>query len=840
MTQEEYEYDRQLQINDAMSRIAFVRLVLAVPFLTVGIYIGVKGAGPLAPIGPFLDPVHGIWSVARVAKLPHEFSGKIGSLGNEVRVVYDRRGVPHIWASSMTDAMRALGYVVARDRLFQLDIQTRATAGRLTELAGRRALDLDRRQRSLGLAWSAERNMVSLNPRSSGFRSLATYAQGVNAWIEQMRPEDLPLEYRFLNLKPERWKPIHSIYLFKRMGYTLAFSSYDQWSQRVEALVGKDAANALFPLNTSIQEPIQPNGQVEPRFDFEPLPPPDVSNTRQVHRPVASSTQSPAAEERAHASNNWAVAPSRTANGFALLSGDPHLDLTLPSIWYEVHIVVPGELDVYGVTIPGIPGVVIGFNRDIAWSMTNTGADVLDLYEETLDDRDAPTQYMVDGEWRNLERRLETYLDEAGEVLAIDTTYFTHRGPIIFGGDRVVSMRWTVLDESGASPGFIEVDRAGSVDEFLKTMETFFAPAQNMIVADRAGDIAIRSTGHFPIRPGNGDGRLIRDGSSSRNDWQGYWPVSDYPYAKNPAQGFLASANQHPFDPSVTDKYFGVNWPSPWRAMRINRLLRADSQVTPDAMRRFHTDAGNEKANLFVPVFLDAARHVLAETPDYDLAEAARLLGEWNREYTKKNERAILFELAMAELTRRTWDELRPSLNGNRVATPAQAILAELMSFPDNIWWDNRSTDSLETRDYVMAASLKSAFREAIDRYGDADAGGWRWDTIRHTNIRHLLGFPSLSALYLPVQGGPGNLNPSSGSGSHGASWRMVVELGPEVRAWAIYPGGQSGNPASAWYDNNIERWVDGELDEVLFPKTPDDLLDTDVAGELILKPGGN
>ncbi|MFQ5702964.1 MAG: penicillin acylase family protein [Gemmatimonadales bacterium] len=828
-----------------MGRIAVIRLVLAIPVLVAGMYVGVRGKGPLPPMGPFLDPVHGVWAVARAAKLPRNFSGRIAALGDDVQVVYDRRGVPHIWASSTTDAMRALGYVVARDRLFQLELQTRATEGRLTEVAGPRALELDRRQRSLGLVWSAERNLAALDTGSQGFRTVAAYAQGVNAWIDQMKPEDIPLEYRFLNMRPERWQPIHSIELFKRMGYTLAFSWYEQWSKQVEARVGKEAAQALFPRNSPIQEPIQPNGRATPRFDFKPLPPPGFSKRHEVpHTVVSADGQSMVPQrdrsEQPLASNNWAVAPSRTANGFALLSGDPHLDLTLPSIWYEVHIVVPDELDVYGVTIPGMPGVVIGFNRDIAWSMTNTGADVLDFYDETLDDPETPARYLLDGEWRDLERRSETYLGRHGEVIAVDTMYFTHRGPVMKSGERALSMRWTVLDESGATPSWVDVDRSGSVDEFLNTMESFFAPAQNMIVADRTGNIAIRSTGHFPIRPDDGDGRKIRDGSRSSNDWKGYWPIGDYPYAKNPSQGFLASANQQPIDPTVSRKFLGVNWPSPWRAMRINRLLRADSQVTVDDMRRFQTDPGNEKANLFVPVFLEAARHVLSRNPDDgDLANAAKLLAEWDRKYTKENERAVLFELAMNELTRRVWDELRTSENGVRVATPTQSVLAALLHFPENVWWDDRSTDLVETRDHIMAQSLAAAVREARDRYGEPEAGGWRWDGIRHTNIHHMLGFRSLSALDLPVQGGPGNLNPSSGSGSHGASWRMVVELGPEVKAWAIYPGGQSGNPASRWYDNNIPRWVNGELEEVLFPKSPAELEGADVAAELTLSSGG-
>jgi penicillin amidase len=364
-------------------------------------------------------------------------------------------------------------------------------------------------------------------------------------------------------------------------------------------------------------------------------------------------------------------------------------------------------------------------------------------------------------------------------------------------------------------------------------MAPYPGPAQNMIVADREGNLAIRSTGLYPIRPDNGDGLVVRDGSTSASDWLGYWPLEDYPASVNPAQGFLASANQQPLDPSLGRPYLGANWTAPWRAMRINQLLAADSQVTPDAMRRYHTDPGNAKADLFVPAFVEAARG------ENDLDEARRLLEEWDRRYTKENERAILFELALNELDFRTFDELFLP-DGRRLARrPSRSVLAGLLNTPDSPWWDDRRTsDLVETRDDVLAASLEAALELATERYGDHDDGGWLWSAVRHSNVSHLLGLPALSRHGLPVQGGPGNLNPSSGNGSHGASWRMVVEMGPEVRAWATYPGGQSGNPASPRYADRIDQWVTGELDDVLFPHDRADLADDDVIGVLTLRNG--
>ncbi|MCH7489830.1 MAG: penicillin acylase family protein [Gemmatimonadetes bacterium] len=812
-----------------------VRILVAAIALTGTLFVGGCPVGPIPPLGPLLNPATGLWSVARSAVLPKQFSGVIPGLGSDVDVVYDRRGVPHITAASLEDLTRALGYVVARDRLFQLEVQSRAPEGRLTELLGPAVLELDRQQRAIGLPWGAERDEAALDPRSESSRVVRAYAEGVNAWIDGMGAGDLPFEYHLLGVKPRRWEPIHTALVGKRMGYVLAYDPQELWRGKVEQLVGKAASDWLFPVNSPIEEPIRPNGSNRTRFEFTPPPDPVEPQT-----PVArgadeglwyKAAADPSRHDGALGSNNWAVAGTRSATGFPLLSGDPHLDLTLPSIWYEVHLIVPGDIDVYGVTIPGLPAVIIGFNRNVAWSFTNTGADVLDFYRETLDDETAPEHYELDGEWKALEQRIETYYAPDGDAIATDTIHFTHRGPLRATSDGPLSMRWTILEEGFSTGPFIGAARSSTVDEWLEAMASYPGPAQNGIVADRAGNIALRSTGLYPIRPDDGDGMKIRDGSSSTNDWQGYWPLSEYPFARNPRQEFLASANQQPIDPHGAYRYLGAHWENPWRAMRINRLLRGDTLVTADAMRRYQTDPGNEKAELFVPAFVKAAR-------GHDrLTEAAGLLEAWDRRYTKDNDRAVLFEAAFRDLIDRTWDELIGPGTDRRIRTPGEAVLAGLLRYPESVWWDDlRTADVTETRDDILRESLSVAFGRTKRAYGDPDGGGWRWSELRHANVFHLLGLRALSALDLEVQGGPGNLNPSSGSGRHGASWRMVVELGPEVRARTIYPGGQSGNPASKWYVDRIDQWVRGELDAVLFPTVPAQLPETDIAGRLTLR----
>ncbi len=721
-----------------MKEYGALRATIAAILLLAGGFVAGFPVGPLPPLGEFLNPATGIWSVARSATLSRDASGIIPGLEHDTRVVYDRRGVPHIWATSVDDVMRALGYVVARDRLFQMELQTRAVAGRLTELVGEQALRADREQRELGLAWSAEREFATLDPTSEVHRAVTAYADGVNAWIEHLTSRDRPFEYHFLGTTPLPWRPVYTAYLLKRMGYTLTHDRHELWRSDVEDLVGAEAAAALFPTNNPIQEPIQPNGGSQPRFDFVEPPPPQpapLSTTAQQRRPAESPqhawSSSWAAPELGIGSNNWAVMPERSETGFALLAGDPHLSLTLPSIWYEAHLVVPGVMDAYGVTIPGSPGIIIGFNRDAAWSMTNTGADVLDYFREEFDDDETPSTYLVDGAWRPLETRVEAYLDPNGDQIVVDTLYVTHRGPVIREYDRSLSVRWTALDDTRATASLLDGSQASSVAEFLTATETYLAPPQNMVVADREGNIAIRSTGRFPLRDDD-NGWSVRDGTRSTADWSGEWPIAALPLSMNPAQGYVASANQQPTDPRTRSPYLGVNWPSPWRAMRINQLLRADTSVTPDDMRRYQTDPGNARADWFVPLFLDASRAADA-TPE--LREAAGLLAEWDRRYTKDNERAILFELAMEELADRTWDELVPTNGGRRVATPGSAILAQLTAYPTSVWWDSKETPALtETRDDVFRASLVAALQVARSEYGSPEDGGWRWSAVRHAN----------------------------------------------------------------------------------------------------------
>jgi len=818
--------------------------VVSAVALLAAIYVGARPIGPVPPLGQLLSPSTGIWSVVQSAELPEESAAELAGLSAGVEVRYDDRGVPHIFASSEADAARALGWVHARDRLFQMELVQRAVAGTLTELVGARALPLDQGARRLALAQGAMAKWEAIPDSSAVKQVVRAYMEGVNAFVDGMSPQDLPLEYRLLGRKPRRFEPQDTYFLLIRMSQTLSFQQGELGFHAVEQLVGRAAAEAIYAVEAAIQEPIEPvAGRNAARINSAwRMPAPIAPDSTRVAtaRAYGEVAQSLTRGEAIVGSNNWSVSPRRSATGNALLAGDPHLELTMPSIWYEAHLVVPGEMDVYGVSLPLSPIIPIGFNRDMAWTMTNTGNDVIDLYRETVDDSTSPKRYQVDGAWRDVTLRLETYRDPRGAVVKVDTFYATHRGPLIRTSLGWTSQRWTAREPSDEGNNFRLGMRATGVRDFYSRTETYQTPAQNMMTADREGNIGIRSTGRYPVRPGDGRGDVVFDGSSSASDWIGNQPPTWYPQAINPAQGYLASANQQPIDPSVRREYQGNDWPSPWRAMRINNLLRGDSSVTVDDMRRFHTDPQSELTPFIMTAVGDAkASAEAAGTWTAEDEAAFGILAKDVPSFTPDSRWAVLFAALVSNLADLTWDELIPAGAERRLATPGQMILVMLLRDANNVWWDDRRTsDAVESRDAIVLKALREAWAKTRATQGN-DPAQWRWGNVRQINVHHLLRLPGFGRSGLEVQSGPGTLSPSESNGTHGASWRFVVELGSEVKGWGTYPGGQSGNPISSRYDDRLELWRTGQLAELRFPRSAAELTPVQTRSKLTFTPAG-
>ena len=782
--------------------------------------LGVVGVGRIPPLGPLLDPWTGIWSVAQqVAVDPEPVC--IPGLTAPAEVVIDRRGVPHLFAATDLDAWRVLGWLHARDRLFQLELQSRATAGRLTEWVGPAALPLDREMRTLGLARNAELLAARMDTAGPSYRAIAAYAEGIRARIGSLGATDIPFEYHLLDTRPGPWSALQTLYLYGRMSYTLAWNETELDREWIAAKVGDSAAAALLPAVSPIQVPIIPErGTRTARWQ---LPPPAAGRRSPVSARIADLARN---EDLRAGSNNWVAGPGRTLDGAALLAGDPHLSLTLPSIWYEADIHSREGLDIYGVTIPGAPTVLIGFTPGVAWSFTNSSGDFVDRYVEQVDDDLHPTRHLMDGAWKPVAAHVEGYQDGHGDTLAVDTLYSTWRGPLIRSSAGWRSFRWTALEVQDPFRSYLEMQRARSVADWVAAQSHHEAPSQNGVAADIEGHIAEATVGRYPRRPGNDGGRLF-DGTRSAEDWQGDLPP--YPVTVDPPRGYLFTANQQARDPAVDPRYRGSDWPAPWRALRLAELLGADSALTPETFRRWQRDPISARAEWWLPSLVSAAGE------DPTLAEPRALLAGWGDGYAPASRVAPLFEAALDRLESLTWDELG-SGSGPR---PSPTVLAALRDHPSDPWWDRTDTPEHETRDDILRLALAEAWARlsAADRLGP-DTTTWRWDQVRTARIAHIARIPGLGAPSLPVVGGNGTLSPLGSNASHGASWRMVVRMGDRPTAWTIYPGGQSGNPASRWYDDRISRWQAGALDSALVPRDASELAEVDVAERIHLVPG--
>jgi len=792
-------------------------LLLLPPLL----WVGAAGVGRVPPVGPLLDPWTGIWSVARQTRAPST-PQHLPELGAPVEILVDRRGVPHLYATTDLDAWRALGWLHARDRLFQLELQSRATAGTLTGWVGAAALPLDREMRALGIARTADALFREMDTTGASYRAISAYAEGVRARIGALGAADFPFEYHLLRTRPGRWTAVQTLYLYGRMSHTLAWNETELDREWMAARVGDRAAAALLPANSPLQAPVVPEGPAARPAWRLPAPGEPAPDGRAAPR-LADASRS---EDIRAGSNNWVAAPGRTRDGHALLAGDPHLSLTLPSIWYEAEIHSCEGLAIYGVTIPGAPAVLIGLTPGVAWSFTNSSGDFVDRYAEQVDDEAHPARHLVDGEWKPVDHRVEAYLDGHGDTLAVDTLYATWRGPLFRSPAGWRSIRWTALEAKDPFRSYLEMQRARSVADWLAAQSRLEAPSQNGVAADTGGHIAEVTAGRYPRRPGNDGGRIF-DGTRSAEDWQGDLPP--YPVSVDPAQGYIFSANQQVRDPAVDPSYRGSDWPAPWRALRLASLLRADSSLTPETFRRWQLDPISARAEWWLPVLIDAA------AADSALRAPRELLVGWSDGYAPTSRAAPLFEAALDRLEALTWDELGTG-SGPR---PSPTVLAALREHPDDPWWDRRSTSGRETRDDLLRLALTEAWARLTDpeRLGPV-TGRWRWDQVRTARIPHIARIPGLGAPPLSVVGGNGTLSPLGSNANHGASWRMVTEMSATPKAWTIYPGGQSGNPASVWYDDRIPRWQAGELDSARITRVPTDLAATDVAERVELRPG--
>lgn len=720
-------------------------------------------------------------------------------LSAPVSVIYDTDMIPHITARSTEDAMYMQGYITAKHRLWHMELQILSAAGRLSEVVGPIALESDRLNRRKGLMFGAENGLFELEKHPGAMKILESYTAGINAWIAQLDPEDYPIEYKILDYAPEEWTPINSILLLKYMSNNLSNYETDLEQTNLLKMIGRSDLDLLFPLKPMDVDPIIPEGTA---FDFEPEPV-DTPSTR---FPLTETNNTQPKPDPANGSNNFVVGGSKTMSGNPILANEPDLGLNLPSLWFVLQLQSP-DMNVMGASLPGAPGIIIGFNDSIAWGVTNARRDVRDWYEVSFRN-DNREEYRYGDQWLKVQRRIEV-IKVRGEEDVIDTVLYTHHGPVTYEGDfdqraglKGFATRWPGHDPSIEMLAFHQLNKAKNVEGILDALSNFTGPAQNFVFASAQGDIGLQVTGKFP-KKWQDQGRFLMDGSNPEHDWQGYIPYAHNAKAINPEQGFLSSANQYP----VPDNYPYYTYDpiyEHYRNRRINQVLDSLNRFTQLDAKNLQNDNLNLMASDLLPFLLDSLdRSGIAG----EGLEILTVLESWDYVHGPDSEGAVYFDLWQKRLYALLWDEFTDLDVAVKRPTAWRSI--ELLKLDTaKHYFDIMATSKVETANDLIRLSFDEMVDQAAE-WKEANDRTLVWKNYNNHKVTHLLKAAAFSHEYVEIGGTYSTVN--AANHGHGPSWRMVVELGPQVKAWGIYPGGQSGNPGSRWYDNMLNRWASAE-----------------------------
>ncbi len=766
------------------------------------------------PLGKFLNPFAGFWqNNTRDDNIMTDRD--LIELRDSVTVLWDDRRVPHIFAKNNYDLYFMQGYLTAKDRLWQMEFLTHAAAGRVSEIVGKAALDYDRFRRRIGMVYAAENTLESILSDDQSRLAINAYADGVNAWIERLIPEKLPIEYKILDYRPEQWTPIKSVLLLKYMAWKLSGYSEEKLRTRTLEALGDSLTKELFFSQSLMLKPVIPEGT---EWDFQPIDTPEPPP--QYFKDAGSLMNLPAQYTHPqNGSNNWAVSGKKTDSGLPILCNDPHLDLKLPSIWYEAQLVAP-NINVYGVSLPGAPSIIIGFNQDIAWGVTNAETDVLDWYRIEFKSNDAK-QYRYDGDWHSATQRIEK-IKVRGQETVTDTIPITHHGLVVYRRDEKsfnkevptgMALRWVAHDPSNELAAFLKINQARAHQDFMDGLSYYNSPAQNFIFADANNNIAIHHNGKFPLR-WKFQGRFISEGSNPQFDWKRWIPRNHLPQIKNPERGFLYSANQPPTDETYP-YYLAGNYDTFERSTRIHQRLSQMEEITPKDMMTLQTDLMNMRARTVLPVMLEnlpAWDLSVAEYHDYDI------LQNWNYMNSRESIGATLFETWWNFTTNLIWeDDLKQ--NGTKLLWPnADVTVKMLLHDSVNMFYDISDTEIREFREDILRSAFQQTHQELTKKFGP-HGENWEWGEARKTHIPHLANIKGFGRGNLKTDGNRDIINAITSD--HGPTWRMIVQLGRKVKAWGIYPGGQSGNPGSRFYDNAVDDWVRGQYYQLLYLQSP-------------------
>ena len=774
--------------------------------ITVGLVVCLdRQWGTVPPIGKFVSPQQGFWQNADPYDKDYGADLKFSGLRDFATVYIDERLVPHVFAASERDAYFIQGYLHAKFRLWQMEFEVYAAAGRISELIGEKALGFDREKRRLGMVYAAENSVKKMEEDSITKNECDAYTAGVNAYIENLSESDLPVEYKLLNYRPERWSNLKTALFLKYMSLDLAGSENDFEYTNIKDRLGMADFTKMFPYLQDSLDPIVPKGTIYPNPSVVVKPPPNIDSSYFGQHDSADIFETK--PDKRNGSNNWAVSGKKTKSGRPILCNDPHLGLNLPSLWYEMQITTP-DFNAYGASFPAAPGIIIGFNDNCAFGFTNAERDVRDYFEIQFKDQ-TMQQYMYNGQWKASTFRYET-IKVKGKADFIDTVAYTVFGPVMYdkkftanrtSRGKYYSVRWKAHDPSNELKTFNRLDHAKNYNDYYEAIQNLHTPGQNCIFACKNGDIAIWDQGEFPAK-WKWQGEFLMPGSDSSYAWQATIPQPENPHMVNPGRGYVSSANQFPADPAAYPYYLGGYFPI-YRGLTINRRLSQMTDITIDSMKLLQTSNYNSFAEMAMPLLL---KNLNRDSLDESEKKYFDTLSKWNFYNEINEEGATIFVITWKNFQDLVWEDELSSCNQPTIQPESEFLLESVLKDSTYKFLDNINTPQKET----LSDDILAAFRKTtVELKGLENEDRINWEKYKDTKISHLAKLAPLGRFHLNIGGGSNCIN--AANADHGPSWRMIVELTDTTNAYGVYPGGQNGNPGSRYYDNFVDTWASGK-----------------------------
>jgi penicillin amidase len=735
---------------------------------------------------------------------------QLTGITGKVEVIRDSFAIPHVYAENEKDLYLTVGFVMAQDRMWQMDLLRRVTTGRLSEIFGPDMADADQLLRSLGMTNKSQEIFAGSDPSLQ--EALKAFCSGVNQYIEQAGKK-LPPEFTLLGYKPEPWFPEHSINLIGYMAWDLSTGwSTEVLLGQIREKVSSDLFNDLLPALD------RQTSYVYPDFNLDNQSAEVLGNLDKVIRKIDN-----LGLDVFRGSNNWAVAGEKSTTGKPILANDMHLSLMVPGIWYQMHQVIPGKLNVTGVVLPGQPMIVAGHNDRIAWGFTNVMVDDVDFYLETINPAN-PDEYKFNGDWVPMTKKEELIITSKGDTIR-RTNRFTHRGPVISGfrgvEGKTISMQWLGNEKSNELRTVYLLNRARNWDDFREALHTFVSVNQNAVYADVDGNIGLQSTIGIPLR--KEPGIHVFPGETDEFDWKGLVPFEELPVTFNPPSGFVSSANNRTANPDYP-YYISAWFDLPYRKDRIDQLLTEKEKLSVDDFKRIQADNRSKMAEKFVPFFLQYC--FAQDFTDQKYLQGLELVRKWDFDYPRESAAASVFEAWYWRIyTNLASDEMGDLLSKfESEKTLVKNFMENILANPQSGWCDNISTTgSKEALQDIITASFMEAFDYLENALGKKP-GDWQWGSLHTFTIKHPMAqvklidkLFGLSRGPYPVPGSFHTVGPYSypffepAEVNHGASHRHIFNMGDLDRSETVIPTGTSGVPGSPYFCDQTELYVNNK-----------------------------